>query len=113
MDYEVEPPLWAVGASQSNSRIDNFLSGLDIRDWAQEQFIAALCERVDGDSIFHNEPDEQSLSWLRKKSPAWMQELYALLHAEAKDTSYRFKRLLLVRLGNRKARRVSICVLPE
>lgn len=100
VEYEDEPPLWAVGASQRNSRIDNFVSGLDIRDWSLEQFIDALCERVNGDSIFGNKPDEQWLSWLRKKSPAWMQELYALLHAEAKDKSYRFKPLLLVRLSN-------------
>lgn len=100
VDYEGEPPLWAVGASQKNSRIDNFLSGLDIRVWALEEFIDALCDKVNDDA-FHNEPDVTFLSWLQQKPSAWMQELYALLHAEAKDKSYRFKSLLLVRLGDK------------
>jgi hypothetical protein len=100
VEYEDEPPLWAVGASQRNSRIDNFLSGLGIRDWALEEFIEALSDKVSDDVIFHDAPDEEFLSWLRGKTPAWMQELYALFHAEEKDKSHRFTSLLIVRLAD-------------
>jgi len=100
VEYEDEPPLWAVGASQRNSRIDNFLSGLDIREWALDEFIETLCDKVKDDAFFGTEADAEFLSWLRQKPAAWMQELYAMLHAEVKDKSYRFKPLLIVRLAD-------------
>jgi len=99
VEYEEEPPLWAIGATQRNSRIDNFLSGLAIRDWGLEEFLDTLCDKVD-DTFFHNEPDEQFLAWLKAKPLAWMQEFYALLNAEAKDESHRFRSLLVVRLAD-------------
>jgi len=98
VDYDDDPPLWAVGASQRNSRIDNFLSGLGIREWGVEEFIEALSDKVNEDSFFGNEPDEEFLSWLQGKPPTWMQEFYALLHAEAKDEAHRLKPLRIVRL---------------
>lgn len=92
VDYNDEPPLWAIGATQKNSRIDNFLMGLEIREWGLHEFIDALCEKAD------DEPDEAFLDWLAQKPPAWMQEFYALLNADASDESYRLEDLRIVRL---------------
>ena len=92
VDYNDEPPLWAIGATQRNSRIDNFLMGLEIRVWGLDEFIDALCEKAD------DEPDEAFLDWLAQKPPAWMQEFYALLNADASDESYRLEDLRIVRL---------------
>lgn len=100
IEYDDAPPIWAVGASQRNSRIDNFLSGLGIREWGLEEFIEALSNNVSGDSFFGNEADEKFLSWLQGKPPTWMQEFYALLHAEAKDEARRLKPLRVVRLAD-------------
>lgn len=98
VDYDKDPPLWAVGATQRNSRIDSFLSGLDIREWGLEEFIEALSDKVNED--YFSEPDEEYLSWLLRKPPTWMQEFYALLHAEAKDEAHRLKSLCIVRLSD-------------
>jgi hypothetical protein len=100
VEYKDEPLLWAVGATQRNSRIDNFLSGLGIREWGLDEFVEILCNKVNEDAFFHAELDEDFLSWLQQKPPIWMQEFYALLHAEAKDKSYRLKSLRIVRLAD-------------
>ncbi|HEP6426260.1 TPA: hypothetical protein VDB83_000524 [Burkholderia cenocepacia] len=100
VDYDDDPPLWAIGATQRNSRIDNFLSGLGIREWGLEEFLEALCGKVDEDAFFRTEPDEEFLSWLQGKPSLWMQEFYALLHAEAKDEAHRLKSLRIVSLAD-------------
>jgi len=94
-----DPPLWAFGATQRNSRIDQFLTGLSIQEWGLEQFIELLSQRArDDGGLFPTEPDEKLLSWLKRKSPAWTQELYALLQDEASHRSYALKSLRIVRL---------------
>jgi hypothetical protein len=100
VEYDEDAPLWAVGATQQNSRIDNFLTGLGIREWGLDEFIEALCDKVDEDSYFHNEPNEAFVAWLMEKPAAWMQKLYALLHAEGSDEGHRFKSLRFVRLAD-------------
>ncbi len=100
VDYDDEPPTWAYGATQRNNRIDHFLSGLGIREWGLDEFIEVLREKVNIDPFFRKLPDEEFLVWLKQKKPAWMQELYALLHAEAKDQVYRIKNLSIVRLSD-------------
>jgi hypothetical protein len=100
VEYEDQPPLWAYGATQRNSRIDNFLSGLDIRDWGLDEFIDTLCDKVNEDGFLHNDPDEQFLAWLKERPAAWMQEFYALLNAEGKEEAHRFKTLRIVRLAD-------------
>jgi hypothetical protein len=101
VDHENEPPLWAIGATQRNSRIDHFLSGLDIREWGIDNFIGVLQDKArDGDGLFAKQPEEKFLSWLGRKSPAWAQEFYALLHSEARNEAYRFKTLRIVRLAD-------------
>lgn len=100
VDHDGEPPLWAIGATQRNSRIDHFLTGLGIQEWDLSKFIGALHKHVhDEDGLFPAKPDEEFLAWLKQKSPAWIQELYALLQAEA-ENDYRLKRLRIVRLAD-------------
>ena len=44
VDFEETPLAWAIGATQKNSDIDRFLSGLAIRDWDIKQFVERLVE---------------------------------------------------------------------
>ena len=106
VDYTDAPPLWAVGATQRNNRIDNFLDGLDIRDWGLGEFVKTLQERASTESRFikvapHwvNEPDAEFLSWLKQKPQAWMQEFYALLNDELSGISG-LKPLCIVRVAD-------------
>lgn len=93
------PPLWAIGATQRNSRIDQFLTGLSIREWGLEQFIELLHQKArEEGGLFPTKPDEKFLSWLKQKSPAWTQEFYALLQDEATHRSYALQSLRIVRL---------------
>lgn len=99
VDHEGEPPLWAIGATQRNSRMDHFLSGLGIREWGLDRFIEVLSKGAnDGGGMFPVKLDEELLSWLKGKPAVWMQELYALLEAEVGNEIYRFKKLRIVRL---------------
>lgn len=93
------PPLWAIGATQRNNRIDQFLAGLSIREWGLDQFIELLRQKArEEDGLFATKPDEKFLSWLKQKSPAWTQEFYALLQDEATHRSHVLKSLRIVRL---------------
>lgn len=101
VDHNGEPPLWAIGATQRNNRIDQFLSGLEIREWGLAKFIETLRKHArDEDGLYPVKPDEKFLSWLKQKSAAWMQELYALLHGEAQNVSHQLKTLRIVRLSD-------------
>jgi hypothetical protein len=101
VDHSGEPPLWAIGATQRNNRIDQFLSGLEIREWGLAKFIETLRKHArDEDGLYPVKPDEKFLSWLKQKSAAWMQELYALLHGEAQNVSHQLKTLRIVRLSD-------------
>ena len=99
VDHGGEPPLWAIGATQRNNRIDHFLLSLGIREWGLSKFIEALRKGAH-DSSGPVKPDEKFLSWLKQKPVAWMQELYALLHAEAGNDINRLKTLRIVRLAD-------------
>lgn len=101
VDHTGEPPLWAIGATQRNNRIDQFLSGLEIREWGLAKFIETLRKHArDEDGLYPVKPDEEFLSWLKQKPAAWMQELYALLHGEAQNVSHQLKTLRIVRLSD-------------
>ena len=101
VDYDEEPPLWAIGAAQRNNRIDQFLSGLEIREWGLAKLLETLRKnaREEG-GFFPVKPDQQFQSWLRQKPSAWMQELYALLQEEAGNAIYQLKMLHIVRLAD-------------
>jgi len=99
--YDDQPPLWAIGASQRNSRIDYFLAGLGIREWNLSSFLEILRKgaRDDG-GMFSVKADTEIIDWLNQKPALWMQELYALLQGEAGHDIYRLKHLRIVRLAD-------------
>jgi hypothetical protein len=100
VDYEDDAPLWAIGAAQRNSRIDHFLTSLDIQEWGLNKFLEVLSAHLrDEAGMFQSRPNEHFLAWLKQKSVAWMQEFYALLQAEA-NGDHRLKMLRIVRLAD-------------
>ncbi len=120
VDYEGEPPLWAVGATQKNSRIDHFLSGLEIREWDIDQFVETLRRNTTDETQYFNTPpysvsgpDETFMSWLGNKSAEWHQRLYALLHDETHgNVLNQLKSLRIVRLRDGTFRRASKSFFP-
>lgn len=89
VDYETDPPLWAIGATQRNNRIDNFLDGLEIQDWGIDKLIETLQEKttmggryISVAPYYVTGPDEEFMRWLERKSPEWLQQFYVLLHDE-------------------------------
>jgi hypothetical protein len=108
VDYDDEPPLWAIGATQRNSRIDNFLDGLELQEWGIDEFVEMLEEKTTavGRSIrvppyYVTGPDKAFMQWLEQKSPEWLQQFYALLHDESVQPGflYKLKSLKIVRLS--------------
>lgn len=109
VDYDDEPPLWAIGATQKNSRIDNFLDGLEIEEWGIDEFVDTLAEKTTtiGRAIrvspyYVSGPDKAFMRWLEQKTPDWLQQFYALLHDESVQPGflYKLKSLKIVRLSN-------------
>lgn len=109
VDYEDDPPLWAIGATQRNNRIDNFLDGLEIQDWGIDKLIETLQERttmgaryISVAPYYVTGPDEEFIRWLERKSPEWLQQFYALLHDEAVQSGllHSLKSLKIVRLSD-------------
>ncbi|MCP5356683.1 MAG: hypothetical protein H7A06_00910 [Pseudomonadales bacterium] len=107
VEYDDDPPLWAIGAAQRNSRIDNFLDGLEIKEWGIDEFIETFEEKTTTGSRYINVspycvtgPDEEFMRWLEQKSPEWLQQFYALLHDENVQSGflYRLNSLRIVRL---------------
>lgn len=90
VDYDEEPPQWAISASQRNSNADRFLSGLAIREWDSDAFIdfvtAHLSQHawrsVGSPPRYVQGPDPEVTKWLHGHSPEWHQRLYAFMHSE-------------------------------
>ncbi|MBV5276452.1 hypothetical protein JZU56_01000, partial [bacterium] len=83
VDYEGEPPIWAIGATQRNSNVDRFLTGLAAKDWDTQQFVETLWNKLSnrqGDFAppANIEPGDVE-KWLANKSAAWHRQLYRLL----------------------------------
>lgn len=90
VDYDDDPPKWAIAASQKNSNADRFLSGLAITEWDTDKFVALLNLKSASGFRHLSEtpwivsgPDAEFMAWLGKKSPEWHQQLYVLLHNDA------------------------------
>src|SRR5262249_12388370 len=85
VDYEDEPPHWAISASQKNSNVDRFLEGLAIGEWGIEEFVRVLRNKTGTGPQCGSQQivtREQVAGWLRGKSLEWHQEFYALLQTE-------------------------------
>lgn len=93
VSHEGEPPLWAIGATQRNSRIDNLLTGLGIREWGLAKFLETLRNRS-------FRPNDQTPEWMKQKPPEWFQEFYALLQAEVGHEIFRLKSQRIVLLSD-------------
>ncbi|MDX1217393.1 hypothetical protein GOL99_17835 [Sinorhizobium medicae] len=107
VDYDDDPPLWAIAATQRNSRIDNFLNGLEIQDWGIDEFVETLGEKAATGVRYINVapycvtgPDIEFMQWLEARPPEWLQQFYALLHDETAESGFlfRLKSLKIVRL---------------
>ena len=112
---------WAIAATQRNSDIDRFLSGLDIREWDIEQFIRVLENRLSTEIRIDTDngtwldcPDEACLKWLSTKSDEWHQKLYSLLYKELEPRYElaRLSELCIVRLSSGDYRIGSQCYFP-
>lgn len=84
VDYEENPPLWAIGAAQKNSNVDRFLVGLDIGEWDVPQFVEMLCNKTTSHELGppNNISTQDVMTWLTGKPLDWHQELYALLFSD-------------------------------
>lgn len=92
-------PLWIANPQQKNQQADNFLSMLDVSEWAIEDLVEALG------------PFEDITKWLNKKSNAWHQKLYVLLgdFLSSSDSAFQerkdqLSRLCLVRCNDKSYR---------
>ena len=82
VDYEDEPPRWAVAATQKNTNIDRFLGSLAIQDWGIEEFVELLIEKTsEGRRIsshapyrYISDPDKAFIEWLASKPVEWHQQ---------------------------------------
>lgn len=98
---ENERQEWAIGISQRNSRLDHFLTSLDIADWDVDDFIRLLKNNVSEPKGWVK-PNERIQGWLKSKSDRWMQSLYAFFYSELEDTYvfHHLDRLLVVRMND-------------
>ena len=76
---------WAIGVNQKNSRIDSFLSDLDIEEWSLEEFGNFFWERSTSGDEEEVECFEGGsfYEWLNLKDDAWFQLLYSTLEKDA------------------------------
>ena len=107
VEYDEDPPVWAIAATQKNSRIDNFLDGLEIQEWGIDEFIDALEKNTTSGAryirvapYYLTGPDKEFMRWLGQKPAEWLQQFYALLHDEVAQSgdTHKFRSLNLVRL---------------
>lgn len=112
IEYEDEPPQWAIAAPQKNSNADRFLTSLAITDWGIADLMAVLKEKTTSNAV--QKPDTEFLEWLKAKSLEWHQEFYSLLNKELdKDDELKeFDDLQMVRLGTGEYSIGSHCFFP-
>jgi len=129
VDYEDEPPQWAIAAPQKNSNADRFLSALAITEWDVDSFTAVLSLKASHEPRFLlmpqwtniRGPDAAFMTWLEAKSPEWHQQMYALLYADIRAKPERLrvpaitelKQLQIVRLGTCKHTIGNKCFFPS
>jgi hypothetical protein len=124
VDYEDEPPLWAVGATQKNSDQDRFLGGLAITEWDIDEFVAKLRDKIGWGYEFAKRTNNQvgiakgdeCLAWLTTKSLEWHQQLYASLFRELDGDAGQFARLRdlpLIKTSEGRYRPPDECYLPS
>ena len=105
VDYDDDPPLWAIGATQRNSRIDDFLDGLKIQEWGIDEFVGKIGERRDhglpvykGRTLLCDRAGQGVHAVAGTEVIHWLQQFYALLHDKSAQSglSYQLKNLKIV-----------------
>lgn len=108
VDYDAEPPQWAISAAQKNSNADRFLAGLSIREWDVDVFIKLLVDKAKEGVRYISlppsvitGPSKEFMDWLSLKQADWHQRLYGLLYLElgGKGILARFKGVRVVLLA--------------
>jgi hypothetical protein len=122
IDYDDAPFQWATGATQKNSAVDRFLSGLAITEWDIDQYMELLWNKTYFKSSGppHNITRSQLMAWLAAKPDEWQQKMYALFHGhihawaehERNNALDCLKRLHIVRLSNGEYGKGSECYFP-
>ena len=99
IQYQDEPPQWAIAAPQKNSNADRFLASLAITDWGIPHLLAVLKEKATSNAV--QKPVAEFLEWLKAKPLEWHQEFYSLLQRELNDDDQlkAFDELQIVRLS--------------
>lgn len=113
VDYDEEPPQWAISASLKNSDQDRFLTGLEITSWDINEFVQLLIKQL-RDGVFCK-PDENFMKWLATKPLDWHQRLYSLLYKEL-SVNYGLlplKQLQVVRLSTGAYSCADKCYFPS
>jgi len=67
IEYQDEPPQWAIAAPQKNSNADRFLTSLAINEWGINDLVNVLIEKAsvnDG-----KKPVPEFMVWLKSKYP--------------------------------------------
>ncbi|BAV33390.1 hypothetical protein SCL_1076 [Sulfuricaulis limicola] len=112
VDYNEDPPQWAIGASQKNSNMDRFLSGLAITEWDTQQFVELLCNKTGTNPYSFLPPKNVSpdevMAWLSSKPEEWHQRMYSLIREDflvgpdykRRRSIERLKPLRIVRLND-------------
>jgi hypothetical protein len=123
IDYEDVPFQWAIGATEKNSDLDRFLSGLAIIEWDIDQYMELLWNKTYFKSSGppNNITKGQLMAWLAAKPDEWQQRMYALFQTSIhtwseSDRNYALdclKRLQIVRLSNGEYSKGSECYFPS
>jgi hypothetical protein len=122
VEHDEVSPLWAISTNQKNSRVDQFLTGLAIRNWDVEQFVELICRKGSGVTQYFgfgshkvSAPDKTFMDWLSRKPAEWYQKLYSMLHTEL-GRGYginRLKRVEIVRLQDGTLSTSAKCFFPN
>ncbi len=91
---------WAKGVVQ-NTRPDQFLKGLKIRQWGWAELQEVLEKKFGGSSYYHHDVSQADAKWLAARPDIWMQKLYVLLADAIKKSdcrSWSLQRCLIVRV---------------
>lgn len=88
-DAADEPREWATGINQKNSRLDRFLTSLEIKEWDLANFVGHLVAHASPEEggaphrarLLHGSSD-RVIEWLGTKTSDWFQELYVTLERE-------------------------------
>jgi hypothetical protein len=117
VDYNDEPPRWALAATQKNTNTDRFLASLAIKDWGIAEFTKLILDKT-SETVFYSytkEPEPEFMDWLAAKPVEWHQQLYALLYSELAPEGglYRLKNCRIVRLSDGSYSTGGKCFFPD